>query len=240
MKPSLTSTTVGLLALVSLSACAATVPAAKSTGTVAPSSSAAATTASTTPSSTASTPAPTTAASGAKTTVAQDTTTAAPAAKLFAEDFSAACRGIALPKAAAYGKAPGTHPALGQFGKGKDTQQAVLTESLTVAWNENSDALTAIELVGCAERTTETFVKDCNNYEFESKPDPDAIAKMYDATYKVSIREAKTGKEIGSGTIEAKQTDCPSFVLFEKGKTKNEYAWDEDAFEAILKDYVQI
>lgn len=223
MKPSLTSTSLGLLLLLvaAVSACTVNVPAAKSTSTVVASA--------------------TTAAPAPQNTVEASTTTdAAFVPVLFESDFHVACAGVTTSKATAYSKTPGIHPIIGFAGKGKDYNSQIMPDDWTIQWSAETDALRAIELVGCAERATETFVKECPGYAIDGKGD-NGVVRWHRATYAVSIREAKTGKEIGRGTMEANDDSCPLFALFKDGKTtSDDYAFDNDAFQAVLKDYVQL
>ncbi len=240
MKPSLTSTSLGLLVLAALSACTVNVPAAKSTTTV----TALATTAApaiTTAAAKAAVTTATTAASALKSSVEASTTTSSVSTPvLFESDFHAACVGISTSKATAYSKTPGVHPIIGFAGKGKDYGPRIMPDDWTIQWTGETDTLRAVELVGCAERATDNIVKECPGYMLDGKGD-NGIVRWHHATYSVSIREAKSGKEVGSATFEAKDDSCPFTALFVDGKTTtDDYAFDDDAFQAVLKDYVQL
>lgn len=244
MKPTLTSASLGLLLLAALSACTVNVPAAKSTTTIAapattvgPAATTAAAKASVTPTITTATTTP----PAAKTTVEDSSTTAAASiSMLFESDFHAACAGVTTSKATAYSKTPGIHPIIGFAGKGKDYSTRIMPNDWTIQWTGETDTLSAVELVGCAERATETFVKECPGYSIDGKGD-NGVVRWHHATYAVSIREAKTGKEVGSSTMAANDDSCPFTALFKDGKTtSDDYAFDDDAFQAVLKDYVQI
>jgi hypothetical protein len=240
MKPSLTSTTLGLLLLAALPACTVNVPSAKSTSTVSSATAAGSVVTATVTAKPGVTPA-TIEAPAPKTTVEAATTTSSVSTPvLFESDFHAACAGISTSKATAYSKTPGVHPIIGFAGKGKDYSTRIMPDDWTIQWTGETDTLRAVELVGCAERTTDTFVKECPGYMIDGKGD-NGIVRWHHATYAVSIREAKTGKEVGSATFEAKDDSCPFTALFVDGKTTtNDYAFDDDAFQAVLKDYVQL
>ncbi len=168
-------------------------------------------------------------------------TTSSFQAKLFDTDFKAVCNGASQSKAAAYdAKATGVHPVLLFAGKGDErVQKSGLPADWTIEWAADKDALAGIQLVACAERTGETFVKDCTGYESKGTATGNVV-KLYDATYKVTVFAAATGKPVTDTTLTAKGKECPMFATFKSDEhTKDEYAFDLDAVQTFLKPLVQ-
>jgi hypothetical protein len=181
---------------------------------------------------------------GSSSTTAADTSsTAAAGTQLFDSDFEPVCRGVRLSKAAEYVAKPGQVSPVKVFvGKGSDLSinTGAAPAEWTIEWSQQGDALAGIQLVACADRTSETFVKECTGYSSNNGADNTGVVEFFDATYDVSIHSAKTGDVVGKGTINAKATDCPTVALFQSGSTKtNEYAMDDAAMQTILKPYVQ-
>ncbi|MER6434514.1 hypothetical protein ABT272_44065 [Streptomyces sp900105245] len=93
-----------------------------------------------------------------------------------------------------------------------------------------------VQLVACAQRIKGTSTaKTCTAKQFVGNATKAVNARLYDATYKVKIREARTGKIIAERTMHAASTDCAKRVLTERdGSPPKYYAAIADA------DYVDL
>lgn len=162
--------------------------------------------------------------------------------KLFSTDFNGVCQGATVSRATPYDKAAKTHKVL-LLATYKDSlieQSSSLPDDWMVQFDANSDAYAKIDLVACAVRTNATFVKDCDGYKKDDKETKN-IAKLHDATYKVTVREATTGKELGSTEVTAKGDSCPMLMSFEGENDTQDYfpSPPEDALVAFIKPFVQ-
>ena len=143
-------------------------------------------------------------------------TETAQATQLFPDDFKGVCSGASVSNATAYDAAGKGHKAL-YFATYKDDlmdQSSSLPGDWTVQWSQEGDALTAIDLVACAKRTAAQQVKVCDGYEDDGKATQNKV-RWHTATYELSVREARTGKELATTTVEATDSDCPMFQSFD-------------------------
>ena len=75
-----------------------------------------------------------------------------------------------------------------------------------------------------ARRTAAKEVKVCDGYENDDRPTQNKV-RWHTATYEVTVREAKTGKELAKTSMEATDADCPMFQTFESDtETVDDYA----------------
>ena len=148
---------------------------------------------------------------------ADGATGTAVASQLFPDDFKGVCSGASVSTATAYDPAAtAPHKAL-YFATYEDDftdRSSSLPGDWTVQWSADSDALTGIDLVACARRTAARQVKVCDGYESDDKPTQNKV-NWHTATYELSIREARTGKELAQTTLEATDADCPMFMSFD-------------------------
>lgn len=198
---------------------------------------------------TAPTTAPTTDATTDPATPAAETTSAAPTTAapdpsktLFPDDFEGVCQGASQSNAAAYAKGPGLHKALyfETFTDNLLDQSSQLPKDWTVEFSPSGNALSAVQLVGCATRTKDAFVKKCTGYTVKGKATANTV-ELYNATYELSLHVAATGATLGTTTVAAADSTCPSFVSFTEGEdTKKQYASVPEAkVNAFLKPFVQ-
>jgi hypothetical protein len=112
-------------------------------------------------------------------------------------------------------------------------------DAWTRTWTQaNTRAMAEIELVACAERTSATKVQECTGYQVDGK-DTDHVVNLNEATYDVSLHEAKTGTQLAASTITARDESCPMFVSFTEGETTQEYySFDDAAIQSFLEPYV--
>jgi hypothetical protein len=163
--------------------------------------------------------------------------------QLFDTNFQPVCQGATVSRATAYDPKAPTHKVL-YFESYRDTIVATTSKIPTdwqVQFDANSDALAAVDLVACAVRTQDTFVKDCTGYKDNNGVDSGNVAKLHSATYELTVHEAKTGKSLGSTTIDAPASDCPTFLTFDGDTTTLDYYEppSQDAVVAFVKPFAQ-
>ena len=180
-------------------------------------------------------------ASGEVSTTSIATTTAP--AQLFSSDFTGVCQGATVSKATPYDAAATTGHKVLLLATHDDAlieQTSVLPADWQVTFDPASDAYAAVDLVACAVRTSETFVKDCDGYEEDDKPTGN-VAKLHNASYRLTVHAATTGKELGGTDVVAEDDTCPMFVLFDAGETTKDYyvPLPEEPVVEFLKPFVQ-
>lgn len=151
----------------------------------------------------------------------------AQATPLFPDNFKGVCSGASVSAATAYNPAAAAHRAL-YFATYEDDltdRSSSLPGDWTVQWSPNGDALRAIDLVVCAKRTATREVKICDGYQNDGRPTQNRV-RWHTATYELSVREARTGRQLGETTmVEATNSDCPMFVNFDNdSETVDRYA----------------
>ena len=102
---------------------------------------------------------------------------------------------------------------------------------------EDNSELAATELVACAQvETTEANGTSC---DLEGEDGETVTLDLVDVTYSLAVYEATTGEEVGSDTLEAASTDCPTFVFVDEGQTDYFNTPSEDDYINALKPYVE-
>lgn len=171
-----------------------------------------------------------------------DTSTEATDTPLFPDDFEPVCEGATVSAATAYDKAAATHKALyfATYEESLLDQSSRLPADWTVTFAATGNALQAVDLVACAVRTGDKLERTCTGYQ-EDGVDTGNEVRWHTATYAVSVREATTGTELTTKTIEATDKDCPSFATFDEGEDSvDRYAEIPDnQIVALLKPFVQ-
>lgn len=156
----------------------------------------------------------------------------AAASRLFADNFKGVCSGASMSAATAYDPAAASHKAL-YFSTYRDDfmdRSSSLPRDWTIQWSPDSDALRGIDLVVCARRTAARQVRVCTEYQNHGQPTENQV-RWHTATYELSVREAKTGRQLGqSATIEATSNECPMLQMFQSDtETVDGYASPSDA-----------
>lgn len=179
--------------------------------------------------------------SSSKSAKASESATTA-AVKLFPDDFTSVCQGVGQSRAYGYEATAAAHKAV-YIQTFKDRLQDAsqeLPSDWTVQFDPNADAYAAVDLVGCGTRTASVFLKECTGYRSKGKETGQKV-RLHTATYKVSVRVATTGKELGSMVLNADSTECPMFQSFDKDqKSVDVYQTPvQDEIVAFLKPFVQ-
>lgn len=147
---------------------------------------------------------------------AQASADAAAASRLFPDNFKGVCSGGSVSAATAYDPRGTTHKAL-YFATYRDDfmdRSSSLPRDWTVTFSAGSDALRAIDLVVCARRTAAREVKVCDGYQNNGRATQNRV-RWHTATYELSAREARTGRQLATTTVEANDSDCPMFMSFQ-------------------------
>ena len=151
---------------------------------------------------------------------------AAQASQLFPDSFKGVCSGASVSTATAYDSGAAAHKAL-YFATNEDDltdRSSSLPGDWTVQWSQSGDALRAIDLVVCARRTAARQVKVCDGYQNDGRPTQNRV-RWHTATYELSVREARTGRQLAQTTAEATDSDCPMFMNFDSdSETVDGYA----------------
>ena len=140
----------------------------------------------------------------------------AQASQLFPDNFKGVCSGAPVSTATAYVPAAAAHKAL-YFATFQDDlidRSSSLPTDWTVLFSANGDALRAVDLVVCARRTAAREVKVCDGYRNHGSPTQNRV-RWHSATYQLSVREAMTGRQLATTTVEATDSACPMFMNFD-------------------------
>jgi hypothetical protein len=162
---------------------------------------------------------------------------------LMSFDFEPVCRRGTVKKATAYEPMPGrVHPILvfkrDRLEDNSYYEVPPTTLKLPVPWmvDYGSD-YTKVELVACLTRTGGDFVSTCDYKDDDSEET--FLLNVYNSTYEVKIYAARSGKEIGTATVEAIVDDCPMLYIFSE-KEEDYFAWPASGtLESALRPYVE-
>lgn len=157
---------------------------------------------------------------------AQASADAAAASRLFPDNFKGVCSGASVSAATAYDPRATAHKAL-YFATYRDDfmdKSSSLPRDWTVTFSAESDALRAVDLVVCARRAAAREVKVCDGYQTNGRATRNRV-RWHTATYELSVREARTGRQLAQTTVEATSSDCPMFMSFQsESETIDGYA----------------
>lgn len=165
----------------------------------------------------------------------------AQAGQLFPDNFKGVCSGASVAAATAYDAKAAAHKAL-YFETYKDDfsdRSSSLPGDWTVQYSPNGDPFKAIDLVACARRTAAQEVKICDKYKTNGSETRNKV-RWHTATYELSVFEAKTGKKLGTTTLQATDAECPMFENFSgTSDTIDDYASPSDSAVAdVLRPYM--
>jgi hypothetical protein len=165
-------------------------------------------------------------------------------AKLFDTDFKGVCQGATVTRATPYDKAKPTGHKVLYFAPYKDDLVEGLSDmpaDWKLTFDANGDAYAAVDLVACATRTGDTFVKDCKDYTDKDNKPTQNVAKVHTATYKVTVHEATTGKELASKDLAGTDSDCPMFLSFDSDTDTVDYYAPPASADvlALIKPFAQ-
>lgn len=162
----------------------------------------------------------------------------------FLSDFDRVCTtGTGFGGATPYSDGPGPHPfVLMQESDSGSIFERDLSDA-PAGWNVQTDSnfddnseIVPTELIACSTRsaTTPTGIM-C---DLEMDDDSVVTLELVDVTFELSVREATTGNEVGSATIEATDSECPFFVFIDEGDTQYFNDPTEDQYINALKPFV--
>jgi hypothetical protein len=109
-----------------------------------------------------------------------------------------------------------------------------------VQFDANSDAYAKVDTVVCVAAKDEQPLKECTGYQDEGH-DTNNSVDLRSATYTVSVREATTGKELGSTELTSSDDTCPMFMSFDNDTQTKTYDAppSTDDLVAFLEPFVQ-
>jgi hypothetical protein len=169
-------------------------------------------------------------------------TTVAPPAKLFADDFKGACSGATVSRAARYDAAAAVHKAILFSPNGTDSYEdtTTLPADWMVQFDADSDAYAAVDTVVCLSVESDESIKECTGYQ-DNGHDTDDKVDLRTATYAVSVREAKTGKELGATELSSGDDTCPLVISFDDDHQTKVFDAPpaKDDLVAFVKPFVQ-
>jgi hypothetical protein len=148
--------------------------------------------------------------------IAQANADVAAASRLFPDNFKGVCSGASVSAATAYDPRATAHKAL-YFATYRDDfmdKSSSLPRDWTVTFSAESDALRAVDLVVCARRAAAREVRICDGFQSNGRPTQNRV-RWHTATYELSVREARTGRELAKTSLEATDSDCPMFMTFQ-------------------------
>lgn len=161
----------------------------------------------------------------------------------FASDFDRLCTTqVGFAGATPLAAGPGPHPMV-LF---EETDSGILittSKTLPAGWlvvedsnfDDNSD-LAPTELVGCSQITAQTpNGVSCDLEDDEGKV---TTLDLVDVTYELTVYEATTGAVVGTETLAAASTDCPTFVFIDDDQTQFFNSPDADAYTNAVKAYI--
>ncbi len=131
-----------------------------------------------------------------------------PNAPLEEMDLATVCAGTPEPRARAYDKdGPNAHGII-QFIRGSEDKEMERSEPRILS-DFAPEKPQDVELVACAVRTSQTKVETCD-YEGGHH------IETFDATYEISIREARTGAVLQTQSVPVAAPSCVMFKSFDK------------------------
>jgi uncharacterized protein YceK len=172
-------------------------------------------------------------------TVAPTSTTPA---KMFADDFRGACKGATVSRATAYDTGAPSHKVIlfSPYSGDIVEDTTTLPSDWMVQFDANSDAYAKVDTVACVEVKDEQPLKECSGYQDNGRDTSNKV-DLRSADYTVSVREATTGKELGSTELSSSDDSCPMFMSFDNDTQDKTYDAppSKDDLVAFLKPFVQ-
>lgn len=170
------------------------------------------------------------------------TATSTAPAQMFADDFRGACNGATVSRATAYAADAPSHKVIlfSPYGGDVVEDTTTLPQDWMVQFDANSDAYAKVDTVVCVAAKDEQPLKECAGYQDDGH-DTDNTVDLRSATYTVSMREATTGKELGSSELTSSDDTCPMFMSFDDDTQTKSYDAppSTDDLVAFLKPFVQ-
>jgi len=131
-----------------------------------------------------------------------------PNAPLEEMDLAAVCAGTPEPRAKAYDKdGPNAHGIV-QFARASDDKEMESVHANLLS-DFTPEKPQDVEIVSCAVRTSQTKAETCD-YEGGHH------VETYDATYEITIREARTGAVLQTRSVPVGAPSCAMFKSFDK------------------------
>lgn len=151
-------------------------------------------------------------------------------------DLDKVCEGGVATNTTAYSSGPSPHPIV-LFTPSNVNADSLVEESVTFkdrTWRADSSNVDAAQLVGCFKRTSTGTSKKC---DFRSGGQPVSVDYL-SATYELTIREAKTGKSLGTKEVNGPNLTCPFVSTYNKADPKIYASPDDGLTEAAVREFV--
>ena len=150
---------------------------------------------------------------------------------LFESDFSVVCNGAGVNAAKGYTEGEAVTHMVGLAGEAPDYD--VRSTMLNEQWRAPFDELNDTQVVVCADRTASVEGELCTGYEDD---DISWEVQTFGASYDISVRDAATGDELESTSVDVGPDSCPIFSSYSEGDPSPvpSYATPDDALEALL------
>jgi hypothetical protein len=154
---------------------------------------------------------------------------AKPGRKLLKSDLPKVCSEIPEQRTKAYDKKPGeVHPLIVLHRSGEDAEFATSYSSEFNAFDAKEPE--DYQLAACVTEKSRTKVREC---KFDEKK-PTRYVDMYDATFEVSVVEARTGKKLTSKTVPIKADKrCPTIWMFRGERDVDLPSFDKEVLKLI-------
>jgi hypothetical protein len=169
-------------------------------------------------------------------------TTLAPTAQHFDSDLHPVCRGTGAEWATPYDPAAaGAHKVVlleGESESDLSDRSTWLNQEWQVLFDTATDAYAEVSLVVCAIRTGAEKTETCTGYTDDDDPSFAGTVDVYVSTFAVTVRDATTAEVIAETELDAPESECPMFAMFDEGDpSSEEYLADYDALNEFLTEY---
>ena len=165
-----------------------------------------------------------------------------PQVKLFSDDFEGVCQGATVSKATQYVPTGAAHKVIlfsPNDGKLYEDTSTLPTDWM-VQFDTKSDAYAKVDTVACVDVTSQQTVKECTGYTHDDHETNDKVT-LNTATYTVTVREATTGKVLGTTELDGTDDTCPPVMTFDTDDQTKIYDAppSTDDLIAFMKPFVQ-
>lgn len=150
-------------------------------------------------------------------------------------DYGQVCKGGIAANATTYQSGPNPHPIV-LFTQSVSDPDNVSQLNLTYdkrAWDPDSKRIETTQLVGCFKSKSLGISKKC---EFEKGGKP-FLLDYFAVSYELTVREAKTGKVVGTKVVNGPNLTCPSFTSY-RDDLKIYAKPDQGLAEEAIREFV--
>lgn len=168
--------------------------------------------------------------------------TVAPAGQHFDSDLHPVCRGTGAAWATAYDPAAsGARKVVlleGDSESDLSDSSTWLNQEWQVLFDATADRYAEVSLVVCAIRTDAELAETCTGYTDDDDPSWEGTVDVYVSPIAVTVRDATTAEVLAETTLDAPESDCPMFGMFDEGDPSSEdHQVDYDGLNEFLTEY---